>query len=149
MLAAAAALGCVERRLLIRSEPSGAPVWVDEVPVGQTPVDYEFAHYGVRRVRVGPLRDEQGNLTHLAAEQLVEVRAPWYETFPIDFFAEVIWPATLVDEHQAPTLQLQEAPEAGRRPTAEEVEQIRERARAYREEALREVPEAAEEAPAD
>ena len=51
--------GCVERKMYIRSEPGGAPVWLDETYAGVTPLEHPFVHYGVRRVRVGPLRDEQ------------------------------------------------------------------------------------------
>ena len=50
-------LGCVERELLIRTEPAGAPVWVDEEYVGLSPIVYPFHHYGTRRLRVGPIRE--------------------------------------------------------------------------------------------
>ena len=42
------ATGCVERKLIITSEPSGARVYVDDREVGQTPVTTRFNFYGGR-----------------------------------------------------------------------------------------------------
>jgi len=91
--------GCVERKLLVRSEPSGAPVTIDEEEVGNTPVEYEFSHYGTRRIRVGPVRDEKGAVAFAASEKMVPIEAPTYQKFPIGFFWEVLWPGTVVDKH--------------------------------------------------
>jgi hypothetical protein len=38
--------GCVERELVITSEPSGAVVWVSDVEVGRTPLRMPFTWYG-------------------------------------------------------------------------------------------------------
>jgi hypothetical protein len=108
---ALALAGCVERILLIRSEPAGAPVYIDETYAGSTPAAVPFTHYGVRRVRVGPVRDEPDNLVYAEQERVVRVEAPWYEVFPIDFFAEVLWPAAVRDVHTV-SFRLQ-PPEAG------------------------------------
>ncbi len=135
------ACGCVERRMLIRSEPAGAPVWVDEEYVGQTPVDLAFAHYGARRVRVGPIRDELDKVRHLEQERVVEVRPPWYEKFPIDFFSEVIWPGRLVDEHRVAEFSLDAAVQRSAAESSDRVEQVQGRAAQFREEALRSIPE--------
>ncbi|NLW51141.1 MAG: PEGA domain-containing protein [Candidatus Brocadiaceae bacterium] len=130
-----AASGCVERKMYIRSEPAGAPVWIDESYVGMTPLDHSFAHYGLRRVRVGPVRDEDGRLTH--EEQVVdwEVEPPWYETFPFDFFAEVLYPEVLLDQHTLPLVVLPNAPEPGHVP-AVDPDAVIARGEAYRERAL-------------
>ncbi len=144
LLALAAALcacGCVERRMLIRSEPPGAPVWVDEQYVGLTPVDPAFAHYGARRVRVGPIRDGLDKVRHLEQERVVEVRAPWYEKFPIDFFFEVIWPGRLVDEHEVPAFALEPAVPRTAAERSERVKQVQEEAAEFRDRALRSIPE--------
>lgn len=136
-----AAAGCVERKMLIRSEPPGAPVWIDEDYAGVTPLEHPFVHYGLRRVRVGPLRDENGKLTHLEQGIDWEVEAPWYETFPIDFFAEVLYPETLVDEHELPLVVLT-PPEAAQEGEAD-VQELLEKADAFRDRALSAIPEEA------
>lgn len=46
VLSAAVFSGCVERRLTITSEPSGALVQISEVEWGRTPVTREFLWYG-------------------------------------------------------------------------------------------------------
>ncbi len=140
-LAALALWGCVERKMLIRSEPPGAPVYVDEQYVGETPLDHPFAHYGVRRIRVGPLRDAADRLSYREQEQVAEFRAPWYETFPIDFVFEVLYPLRIVDEHPVPTFVLEPAA-PDEVPADVRVEQIRQRAERFRDRALRAVPEA-------
>ncbi|HUV38943.1 MAG TPA: PEGA domain-containing protein [Planctomycetota bacterium] len=43
-----AAAGCVERKLIITSDPPGARVYVDDEEVGQTPVSTRFDFYGGR-----------------------------------------------------------------------------------------------------
>jgi len=133
LVAASAACGCVERVLLIRSEPPSAPVYVDEQYAGVTPLEFPFRHYGTRRVRVGPVRDPGGTLLYGPAEQDFRVVAPWYEKWPIDFLAEVLWPGTLRDVHRVPAFTLTEATheESGE----EEARQILERAEAFRSEA--------------
>lgn len=132
--------GCVERKLLIRSTPSGAPVWLDEQLVGKTPLDHPFKHYGHRRLRVGPLRDEHDVVTHQEKELTVRVAAPWYEVFPIDFFSEVLWPGTLVDEHTVEVTL--EAPPADAGGHGEEAaERLIKKAEAFREKALKEAPD--------
>lgn len=142
-LACCALAGCVERRLVIRSEPSGAPVWLDEVYVGETPVEHSFAHYGVRRVRVGPVRGETGVLTHDEVEREAVIEPPWYETFPVDFFFEVVYPFTLTDEHALPVFTLPPAPTDPDRHGEERLRGVRERAERFRDRALRSIPEEA------
>ena len=100
VLAACICSGCVERKLLIRSDPPGAPVWLDEKPLGAAPVEVPFKYYGVSRLRVGPIRDAQGRVQRPAVERMVDIAAPWYEEFPVDFFSEVLWPGTLRDDHR-------------------------------------------------
>jgi PEGA domain-containing protein len=107
-----AAAGCVERSLVIHSDPVGAPVYVNGEPVGNTPLRHEFITYGVYSIEVGPLRDEKGMLQHESAEREVPVRAPWYQIIPLDFFAEVLWPATIEDVHRVPLFKLKKASDA-------------------------------------
>jgi hypothetical protein len=52
-LAGAAALpGCVQRRIRITSEPTGALVTLNDVQIGHTPVEAAFKFYGTYDVRL-------------------------------------------------------------------------------------------------
>ncbi|MFP4052617.1 MAG: PEGA domain-containing protein [Phycisphaerae bacterium] len=46
MLAAVLLTGCVEREMLVTSEPAGAIVYISDVEVGRTPVKVNFTWYG-------------------------------------------------------------------------------------------------------
>lgn len=73
--------GCLERKLMIMSDPPGATVWVNDVEVGRTPVQADFKYYGKYDVR---LRKEgfENVATSAAAD------APWYEFVGPDLIAE-------------------------------------------------------------
>ena len=83
--------GCVQRRLTIRSNPPGALVYVDNHEIGVTPVATDFIYYGTRQIRL--VKDGYETLTVLQG-----VPAPWYQFFPIDFFAENVVPGEIRDE---------------------------------------------------
>ena len=95
MLAALVAVvltaGCVQRRLTIRSNPPGAYVYVDNYPIGTTPVSTDFVYYGKRQIRL--VRDGYETLT---VDQ--KILPPWYEWFGIDFISENLVPANIRDE---------------------------------------------------
>ncbi|MEM8836121.1 MAG: PEGA domain-containing protein [Planctomycetota bacterium] len=74
-LCALAMVGCVDRRILITSEPSGARVLLNDVDVGVTPAEVNFTYYGVYDVR---LRKEGYEPLRTTAE----AAAPWHE-YPI------------------------------------------------------------------
>jgi hypothetical protein len=84
--------GCISRVLEIRSEPSGAMVYLDGEELGTTPLTHHFTHYGARRVVLAK------ELCESRAET-VSIRAPWWGWFPFDFFVE-LWPAEVVDRHE-------------------------------------------------
>lgn len=90
-LAAAALLlgaaGCVRRTISITTEPAGAIVWLNDREIGRTPVDVEFAFYGVYDVRL----ERQGYEPLLTSG---DARAPWWETAGLDLVAELA-PAAL------------------------------------------------------
>lgn len=93
-------VGCVERALLVRSEPSGARIFLDGKDVGSTPARIPFDFYGTRELMIRHEPTERGNGPAYASHtQLVKLSAPWYQWFPIDLFAEFVYPGTLVDEH--------------------------------------------------
>jgi len=99
-LVAPLAAGCVERALVVRSDPPGAMVFVDGREIGTTPARLPFDHYGTREVMVRMERREPtGDETPLApVTRMVELDAPWYQWFPLDFVSEFLWPWTVVDE---------------------------------------------------
>ena len=126
--------GCVERKLLIKTEPPGAPAWVDEERVGETPATVEFHHYGGRRIRVGPIRNEKGVVVRRDAERMVHLAAPWYEIFPVGFLTEVIWPFQVTDRRVV-EFEL-ETPEDAAAEGEEDARRGLEEAREFREKAL-------------
>ncbi len=135
------ASGCVERKIWVRSEPVGAPVWVDEEKLDDpTPVSCAFGHYGRRRIRVGPIRDDAGRILYVATEREVEIKPPWYERFPLDFFFEALWPWTLVDEHEI-EIRLKAPSELPQLFGEERAAEIVREAEAFRHKALTATPE--------
>lgn len=82
--------GCLERRIQITSDPSGALVWLNDVEVGRTPCETAFTYFGDYDVRV---RLE-------GYEPLVErknARQPVYEYPPMDLVATAL-PAKIETE---------------------------------------------------
>lgn len=90
MLCAAQA-GCVQRRLTIRSNPPGALVYVDDYPLGTTPVSTDFVYYGTRKIRLV----KSGHETLTVMQPLP---APWYQWPGLDFFSENVIPGEIRDE---------------------------------------------------
>lgn len=75
--------GCLERRVSITSDPSGAVVYANDVELGRTPCEASFTYFGGYDVRV-----EKDGFEPL--RQRVEARTPIYEYPPIDLVATVI-----------------------------------------------------------
>jgi hypothetical protein len=94
VIAAALALsvlpGCVRRRLMIRSNPPGAMVYVDNQPIGTTPCATNFIYYGTREIRL-----VKPGYETLTINQ--PIPAPWYQIPPIDFFSENVAPNEIQD----------------------------------------------------
>lgn len=84
--------GCVERKLTIVTEPSEAIVWLNDEEIGTTPVTVNFNWYGDYNVRIEKPGYEILN-THRPLPR------PAHDKFPLDFFAEVLWPGTIVDAY--------------------------------------------------
>jgi hypothetical protein len=83
--------GCVERRMTIRTNPPGALLYVDDYPIGETPISTNFTYYGTRKIRL--VKDGFETLTVLQS-----IPAPWYEYTPIDFIAENFVPDKIRDQ---------------------------------------------------
>jgi hypothetical protein len=93
LLLAGLSAGCVSRSYVISSDPPGALVYRNGVPLGTTPVDDRFVYYGTYEfvlVKEGyePLHVKQ------------KIPAPWYEWPVLDFFSENLWPGKLRDVHR-------------------------------------------------
>ena len=85
--------GCVERRLTINTEPSGALVTLNDEDIGTSPVTIRFEWYGDYNVRLS--KDGYETLkTHR------DLKGPWYDKFPFDFFAQLINSKRIVDSYE-------------------------------------------------
>ncbi len=82
--------GCVERRMIVRTNPPGALLYVDDYEIGTTPCATSFIYYGTRKIRL--VKD--GYETLVVNQPLP---APWYEYFPADFVAENLVPGHIRD----------------------------------------------------
>jgi len=85
-------VGCVQRRMTIRSDPPGALVYVDDYEIGTTPVSTDFIYYGKRKIRL--VKDGCETLTVMQT-----IPAPWYEYPVLDFFSENFTPGQVRDQH--------------------------------------------------
>ena len=73
--------GCIERRIRITSEPSGALVHLNDVEIGRTPVEAGFTFHGVYDVRL----DLEGYEPVWTSRK---AKAPLYEVPLVDLLAE-------------------------------------------------------------
>ncbi len=85
-------LGCVERRLTINTQPQAAIVVLNDEEIGTSPVTVSFEWYGDYNVRIS----KQGFETLKTHRRL---KAPWYDYFPFDFFANCLYPGRIVDSY--------------------------------------------------
>jgi hypothetical protein len=86
-----ASVGCVQRRLTIRSNPPGARVFVGDNEIGATPVSTDFVYYGTRKIRL--VKD---GYETLVVNQ--PIPTPWYQIPPLDFVTENLVPGEIRDE---------------------------------------------------
>ncbi len=84
--------GCVERRLTINTQPQGALVVLNDEEIGASPVTVPFNWYGDYDVRISK-EGFQTLKTHR------ELKAPWHDHFPFDFFA-MLNPKRTVDSYE-------------------------------------------------
>ena len=85
--------GCVERELTINTKPQGGLVTLNDEEIGVAPVTVNFNWYGDYCVRISKEDCETLN-THR------ELKGPWYDHFPFDFFAEIVNPSRIVDSYE-------------------------------------------------
>lgn len=91
LLLAASQSGCVQRRMIVRTNPPGALLYVDDYPIGTTPVAVNFTYYGTRKIRI--VKDGFETLTVMQP-----IPAPWYEYPVLDFFSENFVPGQIRDQ---------------------------------------------------
>jgi hypothetical protein len=75
--------GCVDRKIRVTSEPPGARVWLNDVEIGRTPAEADFAFYGRYDVRL-----ELEGHEPLWTDR--EAKAPVWQWPVLDLAAEVI-----------------------------------------------------------
>jgi PEGA domain len=119
LLLAVFSAGCVDQRYLITSDPPGATVLRNGVPIGYTPVDDHFVYYGNYHFTL--IKD---GYETLQVDQ--EIPAPWYEYPPLDFVSEAIVPFHLHDVHTF-HYQMCEAQPVGKDEVLPRAQQLRER----------------------
>jgi hypothetical protein len=93
LLVALTQVGCVHRRVTINSYPQGALVKVDGRDIGYTPASYDFTWYGTREVQL--LMDGYETRT-----EQIDVKTPWYQTFPLDFVSDNFLGKHVTDHRQ-------------------------------------------------
>jgi hypothetical protein len=86
-----ATVGCVRRRMTVRSNPPGAMVSIDQQEIGTTPVSVDYTYYGVRNFVVSKEDHETVSASRTFSP-------PWYQYPPLDFLTENLWPFELRDE---------------------------------------------------
>jgi PEGA domain len=84
-------MGCVRRRMTVRTNPPGAAVYVDRQLIGSSPASSSYTFYGTRHIEVvaDGFRTEK---------VLRKISPPWYQIPPLDFLAETVWPWEIRDE---------------------------------------------------
>jgi hypothetical protein len=85
--------GCVERKLTINTDPQGAIVALNDEEIGISPVTVSFEWYGDYDVRIS----KDGFQTLKTHRNL---KGPWYDAFPFDFFANCVNPKRIVDSYE-------------------------------------------------
>ena len=85
------AVGCVRRRMTVRTTPPGAVVSVDNQLIGSSPASSSFTYYGTREFRI----EKDGYKTETIKRRL---NPPWYQAPGLDFISETLWPFEIRDE---------------------------------------------------
>jgi hypothetical protein len=85
--------GCIERRYVVYTDPPGALVLRNGVPLTASPADDHFVYYGKYHFTI----IAEGYET-LQVDQ--NIPAPWYEIPPLDFITENMIPWKLLDRRE-------------------------------------------------
>ena len=93
LVAIAFSTGCLERELTINTDPQDALVVLNDEQIGLSPVTVSFNWYGDYKVRIS-----KPGFETLKTHRLL--KAPWYDAFPFDFFAQILTPERRVDSYE-------------------------------------------------
>ena len=93
LIAALLLSGCVERKLTINTNPTGALVALNDEEIGEAPFTTSFNWYGDYNVRIS----KEGYETLKTHRKL---KAPLHDKFPFDLFAQLINPKRIVDKYE-------------------------------------------------
>jgi hypothetical protein len=85
--------GCLGRQLTINTTPQDALVELNDEQIGQSPVTVSFNWYGDYKVRI-----TKPGFETLKTHRLL--KAPWYDAFPFDLFAQVLTSERKVDSYE-------------------------------------------------
>ena len=97
MLVFLAMTGCVNRRVIVRTQPEGAFVTLDGTPIGTTPLAAHYVYGGSRDIQI----EKDGFET---IKQKVDLTDPFFLRPPLSFFTENFSPVEI--RHQ-PVLDFQ------------------------------------------
>lgn len=81
---------CVEKKMVIRSNPPGADVYLDRKYIGKTPCEVKFVWYGKRGIYIF----KEG---YQSVNEIVDLSVPFYQIFPLDFITSLLLPFTIHD----------------------------------------------------
>jgi len=109
--------GCVERQLTINTKPQGARVVLNDEEIGTSPVTVSFKWYGDYNVTVRKAGYETLK-THR------ELKGPWYDAFPFDFFAQILSADRIVDSYEW-TFELEEKRQVSREELIQDAREMR------------------------
>lgn len=73
--------GCVQRRLIVRSQPENALVTIDNRVIGRTPLSVPYVYSGTREIKL-----ELDGYQTIKVQQRLD--PTWYERFPISLVSE-------------------------------------------------------------
>ncbi len=85
-------IGCVHRRVTVRSDPPGAQVWIGERQIGYTPASFDIDWYGTEEVTLQADGFE-------VETQYVKIPTPWYQVPPLDFISDNFLLTRVKDQH--------------------------------------------------
>ena len=78
-------VGCVHRRVTIRTDPPGALAFLDDREIGNTPASTDVTYYGARDLRL-VLPGYQ------TVNRQIQLSTPWYQFPPLDFVSDNLLP---------------------------------------------------------